>query len=61
MSHLQLVQEAAPIFKANADGGVYLITSSVAVSLPKIESADSSSNRVIFREFRLWEVASHIQ
>jgi len=30
MSHLQLMQEAAPIFKANADGGVYLITSSVA-------------------------------
>lgn len=30
MSHLQLVQEAAPIFKANTDGGVYLITSSVA-------------------------------
>jgi hypothetical protein len=32
MSHLQLMQEAAPIFKANSDGGVYLMTSSVAVS-----------------------------
>ncbi|KAF3067525.1 hypothetical protein CFAM422_008527 [Trichoderma lentiforme] len=30
MSHLQLVQEAAPIFNANPEGGVYLITSSVA-------------------------------
>lgn len=32
MSHLQLVQEATPIFNANPEGGVYLITSSVAVS-----------------------------
>ncbi|UKZ81752.1 hypothetical protein TrVFT333_009524 [Trichoderma virens FT-333] len=30
MSHLHLVQEAAPIFNANPEGGVYLITSSVA-------------------------------
>jgi NAD(P)-dependent dehydrogenase (short-subunit alcohol dehydrogenase family) len=30
MSHLQLMQEAAPIFNANPDGGVYLISSSVA-------------------------------
>ncbi|KAL7931795.1 NAD(P)-binding protein [Trichoderma chlorosporum] len=30
MSHLQLVQEAAPIFNENPEGGVYLITSSVA-------------------------------
>ncbi|KAL6693370.1 hypothetical protein J3F84DRAFT_396292 [Trichoderma pleuroticola] len=30
MSHLQLVQEATPIFNANPEGGVYLITSSVA-------------------------------
>lgn len=30
MSHLQLMQQAAPIFKANSEGGVYLITSSVA-------------------------------
>ncbi|KAL6877692.1 NADP(+)-dependent dehydrogenase [Trichoderma longibrachiatum] len=30
MSHLQLMQEAAPIFNANPDGGVYLITSSIA-------------------------------
>ncbi|KAH6608277.1 hypothetical protein Trco_004590 [Trichoderma cornu-damae] len=30
MSHLQLIQEAAPIFNANPEGGVYLITSSVA-------------------------------
>lgn len=33
MSHLQLMQEAAPIFNANPDGGVYLITSSIAVSI----------------------------
>jgi hypothetical protein len=32
MSHLQLMQEAAPIFNANPEGGVYLITSSIAVS-----------------------------
>lgn len=31
MHHLQLMQEAAPIFNANPDGGVYIITSSVAV------------------------------
>lgn len=30
MSHLQLMQEVAPIFNANPDGGVYLISSSVA-------------------------------
>ncbi|KAM0480238.1 hypothetical protein ACHAPX_004065 [Trichoderma viride] len=30
MSHLQLMQEAAPIFNANPEGGVYLITSSIA-------------------------------
>ncbi|RFU77890.1 hypothetical protein TARUN_4358 [Trichoderma arundinaceum] len=30
MSHLQLVQEAAPIFNANPEGGVFLSTSSVA-------------------------------
>ncbi|KAL7794286.1 NADP(+)-dependent dehydrogenase [Trichoderma ceciliae] len=30
MSHLQLFQEVAPIFNANPEGGVYLITSSVA-------------------------------
>ncbi|PTB63654.1 NAD(P)-binding protein [Trichoderma citrinoviride] len=30
MSHLHLMQEAAPIFNANPDGGVYLITSSIA-------------------------------
>ncbi|KAM0263728.1 hypothetical protein ACHAQJ_001042 [Trichoderma viride] len=30
MSNLQLMQEAAPIFNANPEGGVYLITSSVA-------------------------------
>lgn len=32
MSHLQLMQEAALIFNANPEGGVYLITSSIAVS-----------------------------
>jgi NAD(P)-dependent dehydrogenase (short-subunit alcohol dehydrogenase family) len=31
MSHLQLMQVAAPIFNANAEGGVYLVTSSIAV------------------------------
>ena len=30
MSHLQLMQEVAPIFNSNPDGGVYLISSSVA-------------------------------
>ncbi|KEF53314.1 alcohol dehydrogenase [Exophiala aquamarina CBS 119918] len=30
MSHLVLLQEAAPIFNANPDGGVFLISSSVA-------------------------------
>jgi hypothetical protein len=33
MSHLQLMQEAAPIMKANPDGGVYLLASSIAVHL----------------------------
>ncbi|KIW49077.1 hypothetical protein PV05_10791 [Exophiala xenobiotica] len=32
MSHLQLMQAAAPIFNANPEGGVYLITSSIAGS-----------------------------
>ncbi|KAK5196667.1 hypothetical protein LTR99_005457 [Exophiala xenobiotica] len=32
MSHLQLMQVAAPIFNANAEGGVYLVTSSIAGS-----------------------------
>lgn len=31
MSHLVLMQQAAPLFKANDDGGAFLITSSVAV------------------------------
>jgi NAD(P)-dependent dehydrogenase (short-subunit alcohol dehydrogenase family) len=30
MSHLQIMQEVAPIFNSNPDGGVYLISSSVA-------------------------------
>ncbi|KAK5051373.1 hypothetical protein LTR84_003025 [Exophiala bonariae] len=30
MSHLVLLQEAAPIFNANPDGGVFLISSSIA-------------------------------
>ncbi|KAK5068069.1 hypothetical protein LTR69_000187 [Exophiala sideris] len=30
MSHLQLMQAAGPIFASNPDGGVYLITSSIA-------------------------------
>jgi NAD(P)-dependent dehydrogenase (short-subunit alcohol dehydrogenase family) len=34
MSHLVLVQEAAPIFNKNPDGGVFIISSSVAVSIP---------------------------
>ena len=33
MAHLQLMQQAGPIFNKNADGGVYLITSSVAVRI----------------------------
>ena len=36
MAHLQLMQQAGPIFNKNPDGGVYLITSSVAVSLVEI-------------------------
>lgn len=36
MSHLQLMQEAAPIFNANPEGGVYLITSSIGVSNTKM-------------------------
>ena len=31
MSHLVLMQQAAPVFNANKDGGVFLITSSVSV------------------------------
>jgi hypothetical protein len=31
MSHLVLMQEAVPILNSNADGGVFLITSSAAV------------------------------
>jgi len=33
MAHLQLMQHAAPIFNANPDGGVYVITSSAAVRI----------------------------
>src|ERR1700743_2411770 len=32
MSQLVLMQEAAPIFNANPDGGAFIISSSVAVS-----------------------------
>ncbi|KAN0104079.1 NAD(P)-binding protein [Hyaloscypha variabilis] len=32
MSHLHLIQAAAPIFRENIEGGVYLITFSIAVS-----------------------------
>jgi hypothetical protein len=42
MSHLVLMQEAVPIFNSNADGGVFLITSSAAVRnfflLPPVNS-----------------------
>ena len=31
MSHLKLMQVAGPIFDTNPDGGVYLLTSSIAV------------------------------
>ena len=34
MAHLQLMQEAVPIFNANVDGGAYLICSSVAGIFP---------------------------
>ena len=34
MHHVQLMRAAAPILKANPDGGVYLMTLSVAVLLP---------------------------
>jgi hypothetical protein len=36
MQHVQIMRAAAPIFNANPDGGVYLMTLSVAVmrSLP---------------------------
>ena len=39
MQHVQIMRAAAPIFNANPDGGVYLMTLSVAVmwSLPDIE------------------------
>lgn len=33
MCHLQLMQQAAPIFNSNPAGGVYLISSSAAVSV----------------------------
>ena len=33
MHHVQLMRAAAPTFNANPDGGVYLLTSSVAVML----------------------------
>lgn len=38
MQHVQIMRAAAPIFNANPDGGVYLMTLSVAVmrSLPDI-------------------------
>lgn len=32
MSQLVLMQEAAPTFNANPDGGVFIISSSIAVS-----------------------------
>ncbi|KAJ4673328.1 hypothetical protein HRR95_006179 [Exophiala dermatitidis] len=38
MSQLVLMQEAAPIFNANPDGGVFLISSSIAVSPPGVHS-----------------------
>ena len=34
MSHVQLMQAAAPTMMANEDGGAYIITSSVAVISP---------------------------
>ncbi|GIJ81675.1 hypothetical protein Asppvi_000174 [Aspergillus pseudoviridinutans] len=34
MSHLQLMQAAKPIFEKNADGGVYIMTSSIAGITP---------------------------
>lgn len=40
MSHLQLVQAAASTMTANEDGGAYIITSSVAVSLHYGNSAN---------------------
>lgn len=33
MAHIQLVQAAGPIMKANQEGGAYIITSSVAVGI----------------------------
>lgn len=33
MAHVQLLQAAEPIMRQNADGGVYILTSSIAVSL----------------------------
>ncbi len=38
MHHLQLMQVARPIFDANPEGGVYLITSSVAVSCSMVNT-----------------------
>jgi hypothetical protein len=35
MHHVQLMRAAAPIFKANPDGGAYLMTLSVAVCVPR--------------------------
>lgn len=40
MHHVQLMRAAAPTFNANPDGGVYLITSSVAVKPPRLIRPD---------------------
>ncbi|KAK1238129.1 hypothetical protein MKX08_002708 [Trichoderma sp. CBMAI-0020] len=42
MSHLQLMQEVAPIFNANPEGGVYLITSSISSTIQGISNRGSS-------------------
>ena len=56
MSHLQLMQEAGPIFNANPDGGVYLITSSVAVRRDGSVNVGFSLtiNRVHIQEGAAW-------
>lgn len=38
LAHLQLMQAAGPIFNANPEGGVYILTSSIAVCIDRAHS-----------------------
>lgn len=53
MCHLQLMQAAGPIFNSNTDGGVYLISSSIAVSISKLPN-EADLERVAHAVVAVW-------